>query len=98
MVSYWIPAFVAVIVVDWMLRTRGRTSIDPSAEPTVRRDAVAALLAFLLAYVVAMPFMNTTLIQGAVATAWHGADIAYFVNFLAALLIYGGFRLVTRRS
>ncbi|OWM00226.1 cytosine permease [Mycolicibacterium peregrinum] len=98
LVSYWIPAFVAVIVVDWMLRTRGRTSIDPSAEPTVRRDAVAALLAFLLAYVVAMPFMNTTLIQGAVATAWHGADIAYFVNFLAALLIYGGFRLVTRRS
>lgn len=98
LVSYWIPAFVAVVVVDWMLRTRGRTSIDPSAEPTVRRDAVAALLAFLLAYVVAMPFMNTTLIQGAVATAWHGADIAYFVNFLAALLIYGGFRLVTRRS
>ncbi len=98
LVSYWIPAFVAVIVVDWMLRTRGRTSIDPSAEPTVRRDAVAALLAFLLAYVVAMPFMNTTLIQGAVATAWHGADIAYFVNFLAALLIYGGYRLVTRRS
>lgn len=98
LVSYWIPAFVAVIVVDWMLRTRGRTSIDPSAEPTARRDAVAALFAFLLAYVVAMPFMNTTLIQGAVATAWHGADIAYFVNFLAALLIYGGFRLVTRRS
>lgn len=98
LVSYWVPAFVAVIVVDWMLRTRGRTSIDPSAEPTVRRDAVAALLAFLLAYVVAMPFMNTTLIQGAVATACHGADIAYFVNFLAALLIYGGFRLVTRRS
>jgi nucleobase:cation symporter-1, NCS1 family len=98
LVSYWIPAFVAVVVVDWAIRTRGRASIDPSAEPTARRDAVAALIAFVLAYVVAVPFMNTTLIQGAVATAWHGADIAYFVNFLAALLLYGGYRLLIRRA
>ncbi|MBU9765088.1 cytosine permease [Mycobacterium sp. TNTM28] len=96
LVSYWIPAFVAVVVVDWVIRTRGRDSIDPAAEPTGRRDAVAALVAFALAYLIAVPFMNTTLIQGAVATAWHGADIAYFVNFLAALLLYGGYRLVTR--
>ncbi|MEV0670319.1 cytosine permease [Mycobacterium sp. NPDC050441] len=98
LVSYWIPAFVAVVVVDWMYRTRGRTSIDPSAEPTVRRDAVAALIAFVLAYVVAVPFMNTTLIQGAVATAWHGADIAYFVNFVVALMLYGGYRLLAQRA
>ncbi|MGW4099662.1 purine-cytosine permease family protein [Mycobacterium sp. NPDC004974] len=97
LVSYWIPAFVAVIVVDWAIRTRGRSSIDPSAELTGRRDAVAALVTFLVAYVIAVPFMNTTLIQGAVATAWHGADLAYFVNFLVALLLYGGYRLLTRR-
>lgn len=98
LVSYWIPAFVAVVVVDWIHRTRGRPSIDPSNESTVRRDAVAALIAFVVAYVVAVPFMNTTLIQGAVATAWHGADIAYFVNFLAALMLYGGYRLLTQPS
>lgn len=94
LVSYWIPAFVAVVVVDWMLRVRGRPSIDPSAEPTARRDALAALLTFVLAYVVAVPFMNTTLIQGAVATAWHGADIAYFINFIVALVLYGSYRLL----
>lgn len=94
LVSYWIPAFVAVVVVDWMLRVRGRPSIDPSAEPTARRDALAALFTFVLAYVVAVPFMNTTLIQGAVATAWHGADIAYFVNFVVALVLYGSYRLL----
>lgn len=98
LVSYWIPAFVAVVVVDWIHRTRGRTSIDPSAESTDRRDAVAALIAFVVAYALAVPFMNTTLIQGAVATAWHGADIAYFVNFLAALTLYGGYRLLTQPS
>ena len=52
----------------------------------------------MLAYLIAMPFMNTTLIQGPVAVAWHGADIAYFVNFLAALALYGGYRLLARRS
>lgn len=98
LVSYWIPAFVAVVVVDWAIRIRGRASIDPSAEITRRHDAVAALIIFLLAYAIAVPFMNTTLIQGAVATAWHGADIAYFVNFVVALALYGGYRLVTERS
>lgn len=98
LVSYWIPAFVAVVVVDWAIRARGRSTIDPSAELTGRRDAVAALITFLVAYAIAVPFMNTTLIQGAVATAWHGADIAYFVNFVAALALYGCYRLLTRRA
>ncbi|KHO22054.1 purine-cytosine permease family protein [Mycolicibacterium setense] len=98
LVSYWIPAFVAVVVVDWVIRVRGRSSIDPSVESVSRRDAAAALIAFLIAYGVAVPFMNTTLIQGAVAAAWHGADIAYFVNFIVALAFYGGYRLLTRRD
>ncbi len=32
LVSYWIPAFVAVVVIDWLLRIRGRASINPAAE------------------------------------------------------------------
>lgn len=98
LVSYWIPAFVAVVVVDWTIRARGRSTIDPSTVLTGRRDAVAALITFLVAYAIAVPFMNTTLIQGAVATAWHGADIAYFVNCVAALALYGSYRLLTRRA
>src|SRR6185312_14508794 len=50
LVSYWIPGFVAVVSIDWLIRTRGRTTINPAVEPTERRDAVAALIAFLLAY------------------------------------------------
>lgn len=92
MIGYWIPAFVAVVAVDWRIRTRGRATIDPAVERTGRRDAVAALVAFVVAYIAAVPFMNTSLVQGPVAMAWHGADIAYFVNFVVALLIYGGYR------
>jgi nucleobase:cation symporter-1, NCS1 family len=58
---------------------------------------VAALIAFLLAYLAAIPFMNTTLIHGPIAQAWHGADIAYFVAFLVAALLYAGYRLPRAR-
>ena len=50
LVSYWIPGFVAVVVIDWLLRVRGRASINPAEEATDRRDAVAAVIAFVLAY------------------------------------------------
>jgi NCS1 family nucleobase:cation symporter-1 len=97
LVSYWIPAFVAVIVIDWLITTRGRTTINPAEEPTDRLDAVAALIAFVLAYAAAIPFMNTSLIEGPIAKAWHGADIAYVVNLLVAAVLYGGYRLLRRR-
>ena len=37
LVSYWIPAFVAVVVIDWVLRARGRTTINPAEEQRTRR-------------------------------------------------------------
>ncbi|MEZ0049834.1 NCS1 family nucleobase:cation symporter-1 [Mycobacterium sp. MAA66] len=92
LVSYWIPAFAAVVIVDWRRRSRGRATVDPATTRTPRADALVALTAFVLAYAAAIPFMNTTLLQGAVARAWHGADLAYFVNFFVALAIYGGYR------
>ena len=95
--SYWIPVFVAVIVIDWMIRIQGRTAINPAEEPTDRLDAVAALSAFVLAYAAAIPFVNTTLIHGPIAKAWHGGDIAYFVNLVVAAALYGGYRLLRGR-
>ena len=97
MVSYWIPAFVAVVVIDWALRVRGRATINPAEEHTDRSDAVAAVVVFVLAYAAAVPFMNTSLFTGSGRRSWHGADVAYFVNFLVAALLYGGYRLLRSR-
>jgi nucleobase:cation symporter-1, NCS1 family len=97
-VSYWIPAFVAVVVIDWLLRIHGRASINPAVEPTDRLDAAAAVIVFVVAYAAAIPFMHTSLFQGPVAAAWHGADIAYFVNLLVAAVLYGGYRLLRKRG
>jgi NCS1 family nucleobase:cation symporter-1 len=97
LIGYWIPAFVAIIGIDWVLRTRGAgPAVDVASAFTERRHAVAALAVFVVSYAAAMPFMNTTLIKGPVALAWHGADIAYFVNFLVAGVLYGGYRLLAR--
>jgi nucleobase:cation symporter-1, NCS1 family len=97
LVSYWIPAFVAVVVIDWLLRIGDRAAINPAEEPTDRRDAAVAVIVFVLAYAAAIPFMNTSLIEGPVARAWHGADVAYFVNLLVAAVLYGGYRLARSR-
>src|SRR6476660_4598117 len=96
-VSYWVPGFVAIVAVDWWFRRRGRDAVNPALELTTRSDAVVALMTFVVAFGVAVPFMNTTVFTGPVAASWHGADVAYFVNFLAALVLYGGYRLARRR-
>lgn len=96
-VSYWIPAFVAIVAIDWRFRSAGRELIDPASETTSRSDAMAALVSFVVAFAVAVPFMNTSLFVGPVAHLLHGADLAYFVNFLAAAALYGAYRILRRR-
>ncbi|HET9973199.1 MAG TPA: cytosine permease [Streptosporangiaceae bacterium] len=97
-VGYWIPAFVAVVVIDWYYRARGRHTINPARESTLRADAVVAVVAFVVAFGAAVPFMNTSIVVGPVAKAWHGADVAYYVDFLVAAIIYGGYRVWRHRA
>jgi nucleobase:cation symporter-1, NCS1 family len=85
-------------VIDWLLRARGRVTVNPAEERTERADAIAALVVFIVAYGASIPFMHTSLIEGSIAKAWHGADVAYFVNFFVAALLYGAYRLTRRRQ
>jgi len=97
-VGYWIPAFVAIVTIDWYYRVQGRHTINPARETTVRADAIVALITFVVAFGAAVPFMNTSIIVGPVAKAWDGADVAYFVNFAVAAIIYGAYRVWRHRS
>ena len=96
-VSYWIPAFVAIVAIDWRYRAAGRDVVNPAEETTDHTDGVVALVSFFVAFAAAVPFMHTNLIVGPVATALHGADLAYFVNFLVAAAVYGGYRVLRAR-
>jgi NCS1 family nucleobase:cation symporter-1 len=96
-VSYWIPAFVAIVIIDWRYRGAGRYAINPAEEPTRRADGLAALATFFIAFAAAVPFMHTDVIVGPVAEALRGADLAYFVDFLVAGALYGGYRMIQAR-
>jgi NCS1 family nucleobase:cation symporter-1 len=98
LIGYWIPAFVAVVAIDWVIRSRGRVAVNPAREATAKPDAIAALVVFIASFGAAVPFMNTSLYKGPVPKAWHGTDVAYFVNFLVAVLLYGGYRLWRART
>src|ERR1700760_809995 len=97
-VGYWIPAFFAVVTIDWYYRARGRRTINPARESTLRTDAIVAVVTFVVAFGASVPFMNTSIIVGPVAKAWDGADVAYFVNFLVAAVIYGAYRMWRART
>ncbi|MFJ8357586.1 purine-cytosine permease family protein [Streptomyces sp. NPDC093984] len=90
-VSYWIPGFVAIVVVDWLAR-RG-AAVDLAAWTARPRSVWPPLLAFVGAFAAAVPFMDTGLYVGPAAHALHGADVSYYVAFLVALALYAPLRL-----
>ena len=92
-IGYWIPGFVAIVAIDWRVRSRGRESVDPLREHTSRRQEVIAVVTFLAGFAAAVPFMDTSLFVGPVAKSLHGADIAYFVAFAVTGALYAPFRL-----
>ncbi|MFJ7948151.1 purine-cytosine permease family protein [Streptomyces sp. NPDC096354] len=94
-VGYWIPGFVAIVIVDWIARARARggAAIDLGAETARPHSGWPPLLAFAVAFAAAVPFMNTSLYVGLVAAALHGADLSYYVAFLVALAVYAPLRL-----
>jgi NCS1 family nucleobase:cation symporter-1 len=97
-VGYWIPGFVAIVIVDWIARarTRGGAAIDLAAETARPNSGWPPLLAFAVAFAAAVPFMDTSLYVGPVAAALHGADLSYYVAFLVALTVHAPLRLRRR--
>ncbi|ANH89969.1 MULTISPECIES: cytosine permease [unclassified Streptomyces] len=98
-VGYWIPGFCAVVIVDWAARARARGGrpVDLAEETARPQPWWPALTAFAAAFAAAVPFMNTGLYLGPAAEALHGADLAYPVAFVAALLVYAPLRVLRRR-
>ncbi|MEU1543792.1 cytosine permease [Actinacidiphila glaucinigra] len=94
-VGYWIPGFVAIVIVDWLARARARAGapIDLAAESGRPQPGRYAVVAFVAAFAAAVPFMDTSLYVGPVAEALHGADLSYYVAFLVALGVYTPLRL-----
>jgi nucleobase:cation symporter-1, NCS1 family len=88
--SYWIAPFCAIVLIDWHYN---RAKYHPS----FLRSALAwsklgngwpAIVSFVVAFGVMVPFMNTSIIVGPVANSLQGADIAFYVGFVVAGVLY----------
>jgi NCS1 family nucleobase:cation symporter-1 len=90
-IGYWIAPFCAIVMIDWHYN-KGRYT------PSFLRGALGfrnlgngwpALVAFVVGFGVMVPFMNTTLISWRpVSNALKGADIAFYVGFVVAGVLY----------
>jgi len=83
LLGYWFTAWLGVQVTDFYLLRR-----RPSAAPAARPVSGPALAAFSVAIAAEVPFMSTTLWTGWVASSIGGADLAFYVGFTVAALIY----------
>lgn len=88
--SYWLAPFVAVVAIDWHHR-RPTVGDDLSRIPSWGRLGVGwgALVALVIGFAAAVPFMDATgVVEGPVARALDGGDLAYFVGLAVAALAY----------
>ncbi|MHB1615622.1 MAG: purine-cytosine permease family protein [Actinomycetes bacterium] len=86
-ITYWVPCYVAVVVVDWY-RRGGRVNPSAILDSATLPSGWTALVALVVGFLVSIPFMDTSLYVGPAAKALQGADIAYSVGFLVAGGVY----------
>jgi NCS1 family nucleobase:cation symporter-1 len=96
-IGYWVPPFVGVVALDWWARTRRGRRFEVLEEAAAAQPGWPAVVAFVLGCAAVVPFMNTSVFTGPVATAAHGADLAYYVGFVVSAAGYALLRLVATR-
>ena len=93
-ITYWIPPFVAVQMVDWW-RRRGNPDVRHLVRQDMLRPGWDALAAMLIGFGVAVPFMDTSLYIGYASSHWlQYGDIAFVVGFVVG----GGSYALLRRA
>ncbi|HVC13266.1 MAG TPA: cytosine permease [Acidimicrobiales bacterium] len=97
-VTYWVPPFAAVQMVHWW-RNRGRVDATKITDFGRLASGWEALVALLVGFGAAVPFMNTTLFVGPATSGWlHGGDIAFYVGFVVGGAVYSVIRIVETGS
>lgn len=96
--TYWVPPFAAIQIVDWW-RRRGMMDVTHILDLGRLRSGWDALVALLVGFGAAVPFMDTSLYVGPASSGWlHGGDIAFPVGFVVGGGVYALVRLVVTKS
>jgi NCS1 family nucleobase:cation symporter-1 len=89
-IGYWIAPFCAIVLIDWHY---AKDQYTPRLLRTALnfgnlRNGWPALVAFVVGFAAMVPFMNTSIIVGSVAKKLDGADLAFYVGFVVAGILY----------
>jgi NCS1 family nucleobase:cation symporter-1 len=96
-ITYWVPPFAAVQMVDWW-RKRGHMDVRDVLSFALK-PGWEALVALLAGFAAATPFMDTSLYVGYASSHWlQGGDIAFAVGFVVGAIVYGGIRRIETGS
>ncbi|HEU5420816.1 MAG TPA: cytosine permease [Streptosporangiaceae bacterium] len=89
-IGYWIAPFCAIVMIDWHYHKDTYTPgfLRRALTFSALRGGWPALLSFVAAFGCMVPFMNTSIIVGPAATALDGADLAFYVGFIVAGILY----------
>lgn len=98
--SYFLIPWTAINLVDYYCLRKGQYRIDDifDLNGIYGRINWIACGSFVLAIALEIPFMNTTLYVGPVATALDGVDLAWIVGLLVPALSYYGLMKFARRA
>ena len=84
--TYWIVAFLGVVLADWAMRGRGLTTALVFNARHVNRAGVAA---FVIGIAACIPFMNQSLYVGWVASTFpQTGDLSFAVGFVVSAAAY----------
>jgi NCS1 family nucleobase:cation symporter-1 len=96
--TYWVTPFAAIQIVDWW-RHRALMDVTDIVEFNSLHTRWDALVALIVGFLAAIPFMNTSLLVGFVTSRWlHGGDLAFPVGFVVGGGVYALLRYVTTKS
>jgi NCS1 family nucleobase:cation symporter-1 len=87
-ISYWIAPWAAVVLIDWYRRRR-RIDATRLMDFRMLPSGWQGLTALLAGFAASVPFMDASLYIGPVSRhLLHYGDIAYFVGFVVAGVVY----------
>jgi len=88
--AYWIAPFLAIVLIDWLDRKATVTfeALCSLMDPKNLNTGWTALVSLVVGFGGMVPFMNTGLLVGPVATSLDGADLSFYVGFVVAFGVY----------
>jgi len=96
--TYWVPAFLAIQMVDWW-RHRAVMDVSNIVEFDTLHTRVDAIVAMIVGFAAAIPFMDTSIFIGYASSHWlFYGDIAFLVGFVVAGVVYFLLRLAATKS